>query len=147
MIVGLVNGFLTVTVGLPSFITTLGTGFILYGLVLTTSNAYPATIPTKAAGYAKVFGAQSGFGQWLPIIWALVLSGDLPDRAEPDPLWPAHDRHRRQHARASARHQRGPVKYAAFILAGFMGALVGMQTAFNDNNDPSAGHTRRCSTR
>ena len=72
VIVGWVNGFLTVTVGLPSFITTLGTGFILYGLVLTTSNAYPANIPAKAASYAKIFGTaasasgrrSSGVSSW-----------------------------------------------------------------------------------
>ena len=32
--VGWVNGFLTVTMGVPSFITTLATGFVLYGLTL-----------------------------------------------------------------------------------------------------------------
>ena len=36
---GWVNGFLTVTLGLPSFITTLGTGFILAGFALYTSHA------------------------------------------------------------------------------------------------------------
>src|SRR5215472_18681337 len=33
--IGWVNGFLTVTIGLPSFVTTLGTGFVLAGLILT----------------------------------------------------------------------------------------------------------------
>ena len=51
--VGWINAFLTVTVGLPSFITTLGTGFVLLGIVDTTSHAEPATIPAtvvKASG-------------------------------------------------------------------------------------------------
>ena len=45
--VGWVNGFLTVSVGLPSFITTLGTGFILLGLVNTTSHAEAVPIPQR----------------------------------------------------------------------------------------------------
>ena len=51
VVVGWVNGFLTVTMGLPSFITTLGTGFILLGLTLTTSHAYPANIPRLHGGH------------------------------------------------------------------------------------------------
>ena len=38
---------------MPSFITTLGTGFILLGVMLVTSHAYPATIPASAAGVGK----------------------------------------------------------------------------------------------
>jgi ribose/xylose/arabinose/galactoside ABC-type transport system permease subunit len=53
--VGWVNAFLTVTVGLPSFITTLGTGFILLGIVDTTSHAEPATIDPTAGGYQPMF--------------------------------------------------------------------------------------------
>jgi len=141
VIVGWVNAFLTVTVGLPSFITTLGTGFILYGLVLTTSNAYPATIPVKAASYAKIFGTQSGFGQWSPIIWGVVLviifqivltrtRYGLHTIATGGNLLGA-----RESGINVAR-----VKYTAFMITGFMGALAGLQTAFYDNTiDPSAG--------
>jgi simple sugar transport system permease protein len=141
VIVGWVNAFLTVTVGLPSFITTLGTGFILYGLVLTTSNAYPANIPAKAAGYAKIFGTQSGFGQWSPIIWGVVLviifqivltrtRYGLHTIATGGNLLGA-----RESGINVAR-----VKYTAFMITGFMGALAGLQTAFYDNTiDPSAG--------
>ena len=35
VVIGWVNGFLTVTLGLPSFIATLGTGFVINGIVLT----------------------------------------------------------------------------------------------------------------
>jgi simple sugar transport system permease protein len=141
VIVGWVNGFLTVTVGLPSFITTLGTGFILYGLVLTTSNAYPANIPAKAASYAKIFGTQSGFGQWSPIIWGVVLviifqivlvrtRYGLHTVATGGNLLGARE----------AGINVARVKYTAFMITGFMGALVGLQTAFYDNTiDPSAG--------
>ena len=67
LVVGWVNGFLTVTMGLPSFITTLGTGFILWGLTLTTSHAYPAAIPKAAVstggGSARRRGPSSS-GRW-----------------------------------------------------------------------------------
>src|ERR1700743_3776304 len=33
IVIGLINAFLTVTVGLPSFITTLGTGFVILGII------------------------------------------------------------------------------------------------------------------
>src|SRR6202034_162431 len=41
---GWVNAFITVALGVPSFITTLGTGFILYGLALTVSHDEPQII-------------------------------------------------------------------------------------------------------
>ncbi len=45
LVVGWINAFFTITVGLPSFITTLGTGFILLGIVDTTSHDEPVYIP------------------------------------------------------------------------------------------------------
>ena len=70
VVVGWVNGFLTVTMGLPSFITTLGTGFILLGLTLTTSHAYPANIPATAVGIGRWIGA----APWSQFIWAIALT-------------------------------------------------------------------------
>ena len=49
LVVGWVNAFLTVTVGLPSFITTLGTGFILLGIVQVTSHGEPVSVPANLA--------------------------------------------------------------------------------------------------
>src|ERR1022692_1597872 len=57
LVVGWVNGFVTVTLGVPSFITTLGTGFVLLGIVLTTSHAYPVSIPPSAATLGRYLGA------------------------------------------------------------------------------------------
>src|SRR5580704_4179113 len=69
-VVGWFNGFLTVTMGLPSFITTLGTGFILLGLTLTTSHAYPANIPTNTIGIGRWIGA----APWSQFIIAVILT-------------------------------------------------------------------------
>ena len=43
--VGFANGVITVRFGLPSFITTLGMFYLLYGILLTTSRAYPVPVP------------------------------------------------------------------------------------------------------
>ena len=67
--VGFANGFITVTLGVPSFITTLGTGFILLGILLVTSHAYPATIPPSAAGVGKSLGSWT----WAEITWTIIL--------------------------------------------------------------------------
>jgi simple sugar transport system permease protein len=68
--VGCVNGFLTVTLGLPSFIATFGTGSILGGLVLTTNNAEQASIPPQVNGIGHVLGS----GSYSMIIWAVILT-------------------------------------------------------------------------
>src|ERR1700759_1592022 len=67
--VGWLNGFLTVSVGLPSFITTLGTGFVLLGLVNTTSHSVAFPIPASVNGIGKGIGAcfRSEF------IWAVII--------------------------------------------------------------------------
>ena len=69
MAVGFANGFITVTLGVPSFITTLGTGFILWAILLVTSHAYPATIPASAAGVGKWLGSWT----WAEITWTIIL--------------------------------------------------------------------------
>jgi len=74
LLVGFVNAFLTVALRLPSFIATLGTSFILYGLVLTTSHAEPVTPTPAMQSIGKFFGNEtaSAWG-WSAIIWAVVL--------------------------------------------------------------------------
>src|SRR6266567_5632874 len=47
--VGLFNGLVTVLLKVPSFITTLGTLFLLNGLTLTISNGFPVLIPQAGA--------------------------------------------------------------------------------------------------
>ena len=81
VVVGWFNGFLTVTMGLPSFITTLGTGFILLGLTLTTSHAYPANIPAASVGIGRWIGA----APWSQFIWAVVAHRDLLRGADTGP--------------------------------------------------------------
>ena len=67
-LVGLVNGLITVALLVPSFITTLGTNFLLNGLTLTLSHGTPVEAPEEP-GFAAVFGAW-GYSE---IIWTVVI--------------------------------------------------------------------------
>jgi simple sugar transport system permease protein len=68
-LVGLVNGIVTTFFGVPSLITTLGTGYIVYGYALTVSNAQQIDIPTQSVAIGHWFG----YAAWSEIIWATVL--------------------------------------------------------------------------
>jgi simple sugar transport system permease protein len=142
LVVGFINAFLTVTLKLPSFIATLGTSFVLYGLVLTTSHAEPVSIPASAEHIGKFFGNEttSGWG-WSAIIWAVLLVV-IFQIVLTRTRWGLH-------TVAVGGNQLGAreagisvarIKYGNFMITGMLGALVGIQIAFYDNTiDPSAG--------
>ncbi len=67
--VGLFNGLITVLLKVPSFITTLGTLFLLNGLTLTISNGFPVLTPQVGA-LNQVFG-NSPYSE---IIWAIAIA-------------------------------------------------------------------------
>ncbi len=135
VLVGFANGFLTVTLGVPSFITTLGTGFIIQGIMLVTSHAYPATIPDSATGVGKFLGSLT----WSEIVWTVILvavfqvvlsrtrwglhtvavGGNILGASEAGISVPR-------------------IKYGNFMITGFMGALVGLFVTFQTSSiDPS----------
>ncbi|MBV9094010.1 MAG: ABC transporter permease [Streptosporangiaceae bacterium] len=139
VVVGWVNGFLTVTVGLPSFITTLGTGFILWGLTLTTSHAEQPSngIPAPVRGIGHWIGQYA----WAEITWAIILTvvfQILLTRTR----WGLH-------TVATGGNQLGAreagvsvarIKYGNFMLTSLLGAFVGLQIAFQISIvDPSSG--------
>ena len=137
VIAGWVNGFITVTLGVPSFITTLGTGFVLDGIVLTTSHAYPVGIPKQALTLGRFIGTDP----YSQIIWAVILTAIfyvVLNRTR----WGLHTiatGGNQLGARESGINV-GRVTYGNFMITGFMGALVGLQVAFYGNTvDPSAG--------
>ncbi len=80
-LVGVVNGLITMIVGISSFITTLGTLFTLEGFTLIISHAQQVTAPgSQLAGsatsnslssFASVFGA----GTYSELIWAVIIVG------------------------------------------------------------------------
>ncbi|HEY7484092.1 MAG TPA: ABC transporter permease [Streptosporangiaceae bacterium] len=69
-IVGFGNGFVTVILKVPSFVTTLGMLFLIQGIMLTTSHAYPAPIPQAAQGTIQEW---FGLARWSMLIWFLLI--------------------------------------------------------------------------
>jgi len=140
--VGWINGFLTVTVGLPSFITTLGTGFVLWGIMLYTSHAEPvAPVPANLARYGNWLGGGNKYS-WL--VWAVVLTM-LAHIVLTRTRWGLHtvsvggNLLGSQEAGISVAR----IKYGNFMFTGVLGALVGFQTMYYVNTiDPnSASYT------
>jgi simple sugar transport system permease protein len=137
VVIGWVNGFLAVALGLPSFIATLGTGFVINGIVLTWSHAQQQNIPAQAQGIGQWIGQNA----WSEIIFAIVLTvifHILLTRTR----WGLH-------TVATGGNQLGAreagvsvarIKYGNFMLTGVLGALVGLQVAFQTSIiDPTAG--------
>jgi simple sugar transport system permease protein len=125
--VGWVNGFLTVTLGLPSFISTLGTGFILAGLILTTGSGEQVTIPNQVLGIGHWIGTYA----WAEITWAVILTilGHILLRRT---KWGLHTIAVGGNAlgAAEAGVNVARIKYGNFMITGMLGAFVGLQIAF-----------------
>jgi simple sugar transport system permease protein len=134
--IGWVNAFLTITIGLPSFITTLGTGFVLLGIVDTTSHGEPVSIPPDMASDVHWLG-----GNWAPFIWAVVLTL-IMHIVLTRTRWGLHTVSvggNLMGAREAGIHV-NTIKYGNFMLTGLLGALVGLQNAFvTQSIDPTAG--------
>jgi simple sugar transport system permease protein len=137
VIVGGINGVVTTVFGVPSLITTLGTGYIVFGYALTVSAAQQITPSFLTSGLSRWFGAAG----WSEIIWATVLvllfhtiltrtrwglytisvGGNLLGARE-----------------AGIRVNR--IKLGNFMMCSGLGALAGIIEAFKNNViDPSAG--------
>ncbi len=136
-VIGWFNGFLTVALGLPSFIATLGTGFIINGIVLTTSNAQQQDIPPQVQGIGHWIGQYA----WAEITFAIILTAIfhvLLTRTR----WGLH-------TIATGGNQLGAreagvsvarIKYGNFMLTGLLGSFVGLQIAFQISIiDPTSG--------
>ena len=67
-LVGLVNGLVTVKLRVPSFVTTLGTMFLLNGITLTMSRGSPVSPPGS-----EVFAAWFGNWGYSTILWAIAI--------------------------------------------------------------------------
>ena len=78
-LIGVVNGFFTVVVGINSFITTLGTLFTLEGFTLIISHAQQVSTPgsalagTGTGNTLSSFGSVFGGGTYSELIWALII--------------------------------------------------------------------------
>jgi simple sugar transport system permease protein len=75
-VVGLANGLITVLVGVPSFITTLGMIFLLNGLTLKISGAFPVETPGGHAFFRIFGGAPYATSYWalgVIVVMAILL--------------------------------------------------------------------------
>ena len=125
--IGWFNAFLTVTVGLPSFVTTLGTGFVLGGLILTLGHGSQASIPPPVIGIGHWLGTYA----WAEITWAVILTAVfhlLLRRTR----WGLHTIAvgGNQLGAAEAGVNVARIKYGNFMLTSLLGGFVGIQIAF-----------------
>jgi simple sugar transport system permease protein len=67
--VGVLNGLITVLLRVPSFVTTLGTLFLLNGFTLTISNAFPVRTPGEGTRFSELMGHNT----YAELAWALAV--------------------------------------------------------------------------
>ncbi len=134
--IGLVNGVVTVTLKVPSFITTLGTNFLLNGLTLTLSHGTPVEAPEEA-GFAAVFG-NWGYSE---IIWAVAVTA-LMHVVLRNTRWGLHTIASGANpvgaAEAGIKVRR--LKIGNFMIAATLAGLTGILEGFRISSiDPQAG--------
>jgi len=137
-IVGVINGFITVVLEIPSFITTLGTLFMINGFTLTISNGYPVQ-PQGTPLVTNLFGGNAisqiswAIGVTLVLQFVLVKTrwGLHTIATGGNPL-----------GAAEVGIKTGRIKMGNFILCSVLGGLAGVLDAFRISSiDPLAGGT------
>jgi simple sugar transport system permease protein len=136
--VGALNGFFTVTVGVPSFITTFATAFVLYGLTLYTSHAQPSVPPTSTHGW---IGSWFGELKWSELIMTVVIVAIIHVLLART-RWGLHTiaTGGNQLGASEAGVNVARIKYGNFMITSLLGAVTGLMVAFQLNTiDPAAG--------
>lgn len=137
-VVGLANGLITTRLGVPSFVTTLGMFYLLYGILLTTSKAYPVAIPEAVKG-----NLQAGLGgaDWATLCWCLAIVA-LFHIVLTRTRWGLHTISvgGNLHGATEAGIRVNRIKVGNFMLVSVLGALAGLMEAFRINSiDPNIG--------
>jgi simple sugar transport system permease protein len=136
--VGFVNGAITVYLKVPSFVTTLGTAYVIIGTVLVTSHAFPAPIPDSATDTIRSwFGASD----WAHITWCVLIVaffhllltstrwGLYTIAVGGNPL-----------GATEAGIRAGRIKIGNFMMVSVLGGFAGILEAFRINTiDPNIG--------
>jgi simple sugar transport system permease protein len=136
-LIGLVNGVVTTVFGVPSLITTLATGYLVYGYTLTISAAQQINLPAQSVHLGRWFGGEA----WSEIIWAsvLVLLFHVVLRRTRWGLYTIAVGGNLLGARESG-IKVNRIKIGNFMMTSSLGALAGILEAFKtDIIDPSAG--------
>jgi len=136
--IGFVNGFITTRLRVPSFVTTLGMFYLLYGVLLTTSRAYPVPIPQEVRGTTQTW---LGAGDWASLTWCLIIVA-IFHTVLTRTRWGLHTISVGGNlvgaTEAGIRVNR--IKMGNFMLASVFGALAGIMEAFRINSiDPNIG--------
>ena len=134
--IGLVNGMVTVFLRVPSFVTTLGTMFLLNGLTLTLSAGTPVEAPGSP-------GFQAFFGHWgySEICWALVIGLAMHVLLR-NTRWGLHTvaSGGNPHGAAETGINVKRLKIGNFVLSATLSGFVGMLEGFRISSvDPQAG--------
>ena len=135
-LVGLVNGLITVYLGVSSLITTLGMFFLLAGLNVTLTGGFPANTPETNI-VTEILGQYA----WSGIIWTLVIIVVL-QLVLSRTRWGLHTYATGGNPLGSreAGVSISRIKIGNFILCGVLGGFVGIIEAFRINSiDPLAG--------
>lgn len=139
-LVGLLNGLITVGLGIPSFVTTLGMLFFINGFNLTISGGYPVQ-PDVSGALPVIFGSQGGI---VEIVWAVVLAVAFQFLLMKT-RWGLHTVATGGNPIGAAEVgiQTGLIKIGNFMLCSVLGGLAGVLDAFRIGSiDPLAGGTQ-----
>ena len=135
-LVGLVNGVITVYLGVSSLITTLGMFFLLAGLNVILTGGFPATTPDTNS-LTRVLGEYP----WAGAIWALVIVAVL-QLVLSRTRWGLHTYATGGNPLGSREAGVGVarIKIGNFIMCATLGGFVGIIESFRINSiDPLAG--------
>lgn len=136
--IGLANGLITTRLGVPSFVTTLGMFYLLYGILLTTSRAYPVAVPEPVKGTLQ---AGLGGADWATLVWCLGIVAVF-HVVLTRTRWGLHTISvgGNPHGATEAGIRVNRIKVGNFILVSVLGALAGLMEAFRINSiDPNIG--------
>jgi simple sugar transport system permease protein len=136
-LIGLLNGVVTTVFGVPSLITTLGSGYLVYGYTLTVSSAQQINLPAQSVHLGRWFGGEA----WSEFIWAsvLVLLFHILLTRTRWGLYTVSVGGNLLGAR-EAGIKVNKIKIGNFMMCSALGALAGILEAFRtDIIDPSAG--------
>jgi simple sugar transport system permease protein len=137
-LIGLITGLITVVFEIPSFITTLGTLFLINGLTLTFSGGYPVQ-PDAGPVLSGIFGGNP----LSQIIWALAITL-IFQFVLVKTRWGMHTIATGGNLIGSKEVgiKTGMVKIGNFVLCSLLGGLAGILDSFRIGSiDPLAGGT------
>jgi simple sugar transport system permease protein len=137
MVIGAINGIVTVYFKVPSFIATLGAYFYINGITLTISNAFPLTPPDVGSFWNGILGTNI----YWESLWALLLVG-IMQLVLSRTRWGLYtiSAGSNPHGSAEVGVNVNAIKMRNFILASTLAGFAGILSAFRVTSiDPTAG--------